>query len=329
MEYFLPFLILPAAFALDLLVGDPPGFPHPVRLMGKAIVFAEPRFRALKLKLSLSGALFAVTLIMLTWGFTFILILIAGLISANLKTVLEIIIIYYSISSKALNDAAMDVYISLKQNRLNKAKRKVSYIVGRDTAHLSEQETARAAVETVAENFVDGVVSPLFFAILGGAPLAMAYKMVNTLDSMTGYKNEKYIDFGKAAAKIDDFFNFIPARISVFFISLSAHFLAGKGFVSLKAALRDGRKHSSPNAGFPEAAFAGALAVRLGGPGKYFGKIVNKPYIGQNFPDIRVDHIPRACELMMLASLTGIFTFCILNITTVCFYNLAGINELF
>ena len=305
-------MILPTAFALDLVIGDPHNFPHPVRLMGKAITFAEPRFRSLNLKLSWSGALFAVTLIILTWGITFILVSIAGLIDPALKVVIEIIVIYYSISSKSLNDAAMDVYTSLKRNRLNEAKRKVSYIVGRDVARLTEQGVASATVETVAENFVDGVVSPLFFAALGGAPLAMAYKMVNTLDSMVGYKNERYIEFGKPAARIDDVANFLPARISVLFISLSAQILAGRGFKAFKSAIKDGRKHSSPNAGFPEAAFAGTLRVRLGGPSEYFGKIVNKPYIGQKFSEIRINHIPKACELMMVSIL-----FCVILLSVI------------
>lgn len=307
MEYFSSFLILPAAFALDLVIGDPHNFPHPIRLMGRAITFAEPLFRRFRLKLFWSGTFFAVTLIFLAWAITFILVATAGLIDSGLKTLIEIIIIYYSISSKSLKDAAMDVYKSLNQNQLDEAKHKVGYIVGRDAASLTEQGVARATVETVAENFVDGVVSPLFFAAIGGAPLAIAYKMVNTLDSMIGYKNEKYMEFGKSSALIDDFFNFLPARISVLFISLSAQILAGKGLKAFRSALKDGRKHSSPNAGFSEAAFAGALYVRLGGPNKYFGKLVNKPYIGQEFGEIRIDHIPRACELMMVASLLGLF----------------------
>jgi len=306
MEFLFPFLILPAAFALDLIIGDPHNFPHPIRLMGNAITSAEPCFRRLGLKLSWSGALFAVSLILLAWAITFALLLIAGLIDPSLKIIIEIIIIYYSISSKSLKDAAMDVYISLKKNQLNEAKHKVSYIVGRDVTKLTEQDIARATVETVAENFVDGVVSPLFFAAIGGAPLAMAYKMVNTLDSMVGYKNKKYIQFGKSAARIDDVANFLPARISVLFISLAAQILANRGFSAFKSALKDGRKHSSPNAGFSEAAFAGTLCVRLGGPGEYFGKIVNKPYIGQNFSEVCIDHIPKACDLMLVASMLGV-----------------------
>ena len=306
MESLFPFLILPAAFALDLIIGDPHNLPHPVRLMGNAITLAEPWFRRLRLKLFWSGALFAVTLIVLVWAITFALVSTAGLIDSGLKNIIEIIIIYYSISSKSLNDAAMDVYISLKQNQSNEAKQKVSYIVGRDVAKLTKQDVARATVETVAENFVDGVVSPLFFAAIGGAPLAMAYKMVNTLDSMVGYKNEKYIEFGKPAARIDDAANFLPARISVLFISMAAQILANRGLKAFKSALKDGRKHSSPNAGFSEAAFAGTLRVRLGGPGEYFGKIVNKPYIGRNFRGVCIDHIPKACDLMLVASLLAV-----------------------
>jgi adenosylcobinamide-phosphate synthase len=176
--------------------------------------------------------------------------------------------------------------------------------VGREVKDLSEDGVARAAVETVAENLVDGVISPLFFAAIGGAPLALAYKMINTLDSMVGYKNETYRLFGKTAARIDDVANFLPARLSVPVIALVAHLLAGRGKIAFKTAVREGRQHTSPNAGFSEAAFAGALGVRLGGPNFYHGKRVEKPYIGKVFDSAHKHHIKSACELMMLSAIT-------------------------
>jgi adenosylcobinamide-phosphate synthase len=162
---------------------------------------------------------------------------------------------------------------------------------------------ARAAVETVAENLVDGVISPLFFAAIGGAPVAMAYKMANTLDSMIGYKNEKYLYFGRAAAWLDDVLNYVPARLSVPVIALAAQLLAGKGARAFETAVKEGANHSSPNAGLPEAAFAGALAVKLNGPNTYNGKLVDKPYIGVHFGQTKIEHIKRSCDLMMLSSI--------------------------
>jgi adenosylcobinamide-phosphate synthase len=158
-------------------------------------------------------------------------------------------------------------------------------------------------VETVAENLVDGVISPLFFAVIGGAPLAVMYKMANTLDSMIGYKNEKYMQFGKASARLDDMLNFLPARLSVPIISLATHILSGNGTRSWRTALGEGANHSSPNAGYPEAAFAGALAVKLNGPNYYNSKLVDKPYIGVHFGKTSPLDINKACHIMMLSSL--------------------------
>jgi len=177
-------------------------------------------------------------------------------------------------------------------------------IIGRDVASLSANGVKRGCVETVAENLVDGVIAPLFFAAIGGAPLAVAYKMVNTLDSMVGYKNERYVLFGKASARMDDIANYIPARLSVPVIALAAQLLAGKGRVALTTAVAEGGNHSSPNAGYAEAAFAGVLGVRLNGPNYYSGERVDKPWLGIRFSretDIR--HIRQACDLMFLSSL--------------------------
>lgn len=309
MEFFNGWFILFAAFVLDFIFGDPQFAHHPIRYMGKSIERLEPHFRrragtgeGSTARLLVAGGLFAGSLIFAAWGLAFLAVTAAAAVHPACKICVEILIVYFCISARCLQDSAMDVYCSLAKNDLPEAKRKVSFIVGRETANLSEAGVTRAAVETVAENLVDGVISPLFFAAIGGAPLAMAYKMVNTLDSMIGYKNEKYEHFGKIAARIDDGANFIPARLSVPLISFAAQLLSGKGFRTFKTAVKQGANHASPNSGYAEAAFAGTLGVKLGGPNYYHGKSVSKPYIGTQFGDAKPEHIRKACDLMMLSS---------------------------
>lgn len=304
--------IIFGAFILDLIFGDPESMPHPVRWMGRSISVLEPRFRKFNVRLKTSGAILSIFLILMTWCLTLILVLSAQIIHPVLRTCIEILIIYYCISVRSLEKSAMEVYRLLNHGELGTAKKKLAFIVGRDVKKLSEQGVAMAAVETVAENLVDGVISPLFFAAIGGAPLAMAYKMVNTLDSMIGYKNEKYRDFGKAAAKIDDAVNFIPARLSIPVISLAVQILSGRGRGAFKTAIKEGSKHTSPNAGYPEAAFAGGLGIKIGGPNYYGGQLVPKPYIGERLGKAKIEHIRKACDIMMLSSLlwiTGLWGF--------------------
>ncbi len=300
---FLTICLLPLAFTLDAILGDPRFLPHPIRWMGSAIIFLEPRFRKLPISLLLSGALFSIGLIAAAWTATAILAWAAGAIHPVLGASLEIILVYYCISARSLEDAAMDVHKSLAAGRLTEARQKVGMIVGRDTDELSGKGVTKAAVETVAENLVDGVVSPLFFAAIGGAPLAMAYKMVNTLDSMIGYKDDRYLLFGRFAARMDDVANFIPARLSVPIISLAAHILCGNGRRAFETARVEGGNHTSPNAGRSEAAFAGALGVKLIGPALYRGRRVDKPYIGAQFEEVREGDVKKACDLMLLSSL--------------------------
>jgi len=302
MDFTVSWYVLPAAFFLDLIIGDPQFAHHPVRYMGKAIEAAEPRFRRLPFGLKISGGMFAAALIFSTWAAAFLFLTAAGWLHPFLKTLSEIVLMYFCISCRGLESAAKKVYAMLRYDNLPKAKEKLAMIVGRDVRSLSETGVARAAVETVAENLVDGVVSPLFFLLIGGVPLMLTYKMVNTLDSMVGYKNETYKDFGMVAARIDDIANFIPARLSVPLISLSAFILNRKGRRAFEIGTREGRNHSSPNSGFSEAAFAGALAVKLGGPNVYHGKTVVKPFIGSGFGEVHTGHIPKACDLMMLSS---------------------------
>ncbi len=314
MEFSIAWYALPAAFLLDLVLGDPESLPHPIRWMGKGITFVEPVFRKLPAGLIISGTFFTISLITATWVLTAFVVQAANIIHPLFRVGIEILLIYYAVSARSLEDSALEIYRSLKQSRPHEAKTRAARIVGRDVADLNEDGIARATVETVGENLVDGVVSPLFYAAIGGAPLAMAYKMVNTLDSMVGYKNDTYRHFGKVAARIDDVANFIPARLVVAVIAIGAQILTHRGLYTLRTAMAEGANHSSPNAGYPEAAFAGALSVQLGGPNYYEGRLVKKPFIGFQFGQAGPIHIKRACDLMMLSALIWLDILCAIMI---------------
>ena len=305
--------ILAAAFILDALTGDPGWLPHPIIWMGRAISFFEPAFRKRIENQLRAGLLFALCLIATAFGLTWAVVFTAALIHPLAAAIIQVVLIFYSFSTKSLYRAAMDVFVPLTKDDLAQARVKVGYIVGRRTKSLDEAGVTRAACETVAENFVDGFLSPLCFALMLGAPGAMMYKMINTLDSMVGYKNDTYILFGRAGARIDDVANYIPARLSIGIITLAAATISlSRGKQAFFTALTQGRNHKSPNAGFPEASFAGALGVRFGGPNIYHGKLVDKPYIGGGFNDPRPAHIEKACELMMLSALVSIILGCLL-----------------
>ncbi|SDU45782.1 adenosylcobinamide-phosphate synthase CbiB [Desulfobacula phenolica] len=299
--------IIPAAFILDFIFGDPDILPHPIIYMGKAISFFESRFRKWFKHLLVSGLFFSCFLIFSTWLIAFIIIKLSMAVHPVFGDLVQVILLFFCFSSKSLEKAASGVFFALKENNIEKARKKVSMIVGRQTQDLDQKAITRASVETVAENFVDGFLSPLFFAMIGGVPWALAYKMINTLDSMVGYKNDTYLLFGRASARIDDVANFIPARLSVLVIALSAGLLSfKKGILALKTGFAQGSRHKSPNAGYPEAAFSGALEIRLGGPNMYHGAMVEKPFIGKDFKDPEKEKIKQACDLMMLSSLTAI-----------------------
>ncbi len=307
-------LIIPAAFALDALLADPPALPHPIRWMGKCIEALEPPLRRWVDNQLLAGVLFALVLIIAWWAGAVAVTRLAHWLHPAVGFGLEVLLIYYCLSARSLFEAGMEIHRLLLQGKVDEARSALAMIVGRDVDRYGTEEIARAAVETVAENFVDGVLAPLFFAAIGGAPLAVAYKMVNTMDSMVGYKNERYHRFGRAAARIDDMANFVPARLSVPIIALAAGIFApGKGRASLKTAVREGSRHSSPNAGYPEAAFAGALAVKLNGPNYYGGVLVAKPYIGTAFGGAETDSILNACQLMMLSAVIAVPLTCVLS----------------
>ncbi len=301
-----------AAFFLDFGLGDPVFAAHPVRLMGLAVNRLEAFFRALPLGTVATGFLFAVSLIAGVWAVAALVL--AGLtgIAPFLGGLAQVVLLYFCLSARDLEKSARAIYQLLIRKDMTAARQNLSLIVGRETAALDEEGIVRATVETVAENLVDGVLSPLFFALLGGAPLALAYKMVNTLDSMVGYKNERYEQFGKAAARIDDAANFIPARLSLLLISPVAAVLFRSGGRTFGTAIREGRRHTSPNAGYPEAAFAGALFLKLGGPNHYYGRRVDKPYIGEQYGPARPEHISKSCRLMLGSAVMGTGLACLL-----------------
>ena len=305
----LTLFVLPLAIILDGAIGDPVRLPHPVRWMGFAISHAEIFFRRFSLPLTVSGFFFAISLTAGVWALTWLVLYFAGMTHPVLGFVFEVILIYYCLAVKSLDQAARSVYRSLESNDLDQAKQRVSLIVGRHVDKLDESGVCRACVETVAENFVDGILSPLFFAAVGGAPLCMAFKMISTMDSMVGYKNDQYHLFGKCAARMDDAANYIPARLSIPIIAAAAQILGNTGKRVLRTAVRDGRNHTSPNAGLSEAAFSGALGLKLGGPNFYHGKLVDKPYIGAEYGKAGPRHILRALDLMIISS---VFAFVLL-----------------
>ncbi|MBM9537714.1 adenosylcobinamide-phosphate synthase CbiB [Desulfobulbus alkaliphilus] len=301
----LPWLALPTAFFLDACFGDPRRLPHPVRWMGRAIEIAEPFFRRLLAREFLAGLVFAAVLILGCWGLAAGTVFMSYRIHGALGFAVETVLLFYCFSARSLAQAGLEIHALLVNGKVDQARAKVAMIVGRDVEQYQADDIGRATVETVAENAVDGVLAPLFFAVIGGAPLAMAYKMVNTLDSMVGYKNPRYLFFGRAAARIDDAANFLPARLAVPLIALAAWLIGAAGRSALVTAWHEGRRHASPNAGYPEAAFAGALGVRLNGPNTYGGVLVEKPYIGVGLAAVRTCHIRQACRLMFATSVLG------------------------
>lgn len=296
-------IIISVAYLLDLLFGDPPWLPHPVRAIGWIIEKLETSFRTFIKNERLSGLVFSVSIAAFSGGVIFIIVRLGDHLNHFAGIFLSILFIYTTLSIKDLKIESMKVYEALKDKNLMHAKQKLSMIVGRDTANLSEPEIIRATVETIAENTVDGIISPLFYAFIGGAPLALAYKAVNTLDSMVGYKNEKYKDFGWAAAKVDDIANFIPARISAVLLPVASR-LAGKNIRgSWRIVLRDRRKNSSPNSGIPEAAIAGTLGIQLGGESYYNGVAVNKALIGDRVNLLQIEHIRESINISYVCSI--------------------------
>lgn len=308
------------AYLLDYWLGDPPRWPHPVRWIGNLISLTQRAVRKVcrtERALKVGGGILWFIVVGSTWLLCWGLLHVAGLIHPWLSWVLEVWMIYTVLAARSLSDAALDVFHALKNGTLAESREKLSWIVGRDTSQLERPQITRAVVETVAENTVDGVIAPLFFLLLGGAPLAMAYKAINTLDSMVGYKNEKYRAIGYVSARVDDFANFIPARLSWLLLSLAAGILRLDFRRALRIGWRDRYQHSSPNCAWSEATAAGALGIRLGGPNVYFGERVEKPWIGDERREIELDDITHTLHLMMLSSGLALLLFAALRALTV------------
>jgi len=298
-----------AAFFLDLAVGDPYWFPHPVRLMGKYISQAEKavrRFARSPRGLKLGGVILVATLIPLTYFLTWLLLWGAARIHPLLFALLNVILMWTCLAAKCLADEAKKIMLALGGGDIPLARKQLSYIVGRDTAQLDEEEITKATVETVVENTADGVIAPLFYMLLGGAPLAMAYKAANTMDSMVGYKNERFLHFGWAAARLDDLLNLVPARLTGLLLAAAAFFLGLDSRRSLLVMRRDHGNHLSPNCGYPEGAAAGALGIQLGGSHHYFGQLVMKPTIGDALRPANGGDIRQAVRLMYGATWCGL-----------------------
>lgn len=290
-------------FILDLILGDPYCLPHPIRTIGTLISGLEKHLlkedSSEKEKRS-RGMLLVVIVCLITTIVTFVILLGAYAIHPVAGCMIEAIMTYQLLATKCLRVESMKVYKKLKIGNLEEARFSVSMIVGRDTKELDEKQVARAAVETVAENTSDGVIAPMLYTAIGGPVLGFLYKSINTMDSMIGYKNEKYLDFGRCAAKLDDVVNFLPARISAGFMLLATIFL-GKQYNTRQAYRifkRDRFCHASPNSAQTESVCAGALGLRLAGDTSYFGKVVKKPYIGDPVQEIEYEDIKKANHLL-------------------------------
>ena len=286
------------AVILDFILGDPYSFPHPVKLMGRIISLEDKVARRIaKTNKGLKFAGFIIVVINISLGFLIPFLLLKAIKPYNiLYNIVNVYLIYTCIAAGSLHYEAMKVYKALNLG-IEEARIRLSYIVGRDTKNLYEEGIVRATVETVAENTSDGVIAPLFYITLLGAPGGLAYKFINTMDSMLGYMNEKYKDLGYFPAKLDDIFNFLPARITGLLMSLGSigRFNLVNG---IKIMFRDRKNHKSPNAPYPEGAVAGLLGIQLGGSNYYHGKLVEKPTIGDKINPINKKHIKNSIEIM-------------------------------
>ena len=297
-------------FVLDTLFGDPPWLPHPVVLMGKAISALEKRLRARLPQTPqgelLSGAVVAFTLPVGTFLLTSLVCLGAAKLSPWLGLAVQMFWCGQALAAKGLAQESTNVYRALIKPDLPAARKAVSRIVGRDTQNLTLEGVTKAAVETVAENASDGVIAPLLYMLLGGAPLALTYKAINTMDSMLGYKNEKYLYFGRAAAKLDDAANYLPSRLAGLLWCAAAALTGNSPKGAWRIWRRDRRNHASPNSAQTESACAGALGVQLAGPAYYFGEYYAKPTIGDPLRPIEPEDIRRANRMMYAESVLAL-----------------------
>ncbi len=297
-----------SGFVFDLIIGDPYKMPHPIKLYGHSIYWLEKKLNQGNSR-KFKGAFVAISLIFLAFSIFYGIEYLSDF-SKYVSFSVTVIFVFYGLANRTLVREVLKVNKRLSEEGLEAGRDQLRYIVGRETHSLSAQEIRKASLETLAENLSDGVIAPMFYLFIGGFPLMMTYKMVNTLDSMIGYKSDRYKDFGCWAAHIDDIFNFIPARITSLLMAI-----VGFQIRAFKFIIKYGRKHSSPNAGYPESALAGLLNCQFGGPAMYHGKLVNKPFIGDRKLEFTSEHVKYACGINIKVSVL----FLVIGIGILCF----------
>lgn len=305
------------AYVLDLIFGDPQNIIHPVQVIGKMISSGEKyllgkRHESDRKYKFFAGMILNITVISVTYAVTYLIYKSSE--NSIIFTVAEIYLMYTIFSINSLAREGNRVYNILKEGNIERARKDLSYLVSRDTGTMDEKMIIRSTMETISENTVDGIVAPMLYMFLGGLPLSMTYKAINTFDSMVGYKNEKYMDFGKFSAKLDDVANFIPARITGILIVIGSIILGYDYKNSLKVFIRDRKNHSSPNSGHAEAGVAGALGVQFGGRVSYFGKEVDKPVIGDKIKDFELEDIKKNIKIMYVASFLSLIVFSVISL---------------
>ncbi|HXF76763.1 MAG TPA: adenosylcobinamide-phosphate synthase CbiB [Methylomirabilota bacterium] len=303
------------AFLLDLLVGDPRWLPHPVVLMGKVISYGERLLRRGSARLDfVAGVALSLALMASSAAAAWALVDLSHWLPPWLAFVAAAALASTTLATRGLLDAIKLIEAPLHAGNLVLAREKLARIVGRETSTLNQDKVLRASLESLAENTCDGIVAPLFYLFLGGIPLAMAYKAVNTLDSMIGYRTERYFYFGKFAARLDDVVNFIPARLTAFFIVMAALAARLNPWPAFRTVWRDHANHLSPNAGYPEAALAGAFGIQLGGPSSYFGEEIHKPYLGDDLTPVRIEMLKEGRILCLVTAMLSLATFALVAI---------------
>ena len=297
-------------FVLDAIFGDPYFKLHPIRLIGYLILFLEKVMRRIFPKNErLGGAVMAICVLIICGGVPFAILFFAYRLNYFFGIAIESVICYFMLAAKSLKQAGMSVYKPLKNGDVDGARKSVSMIVGRDTESLDDIGITKAAVETVAENTSDGVIAPLIYMSIGGGVLGCVYKAINTMDSMVGYKNDRYINFGRFAAKLDDIANYIPSRISAYLMIFASKIMGCNSRNAYRIFKRDSRNHASPNSAQTESVVAGALEIQLAGDAYYFGKLYKKPFIGDSIKPIKYDNIADSIKLMYMTSVISAVLF--------------------
>jgi adenosylcobinamide-phosphate synthase len=312
--FYIPTLLILAALALDAFAGDPPWLPHPVVLIGRAISWGEHRLRSGRPRTDfLNGLVLAACVTTLAAGAAWVTIALCGLASHWLSPIVAVLVAWTTLAMRGLDDAAKAVELNLRREDEDAARSAMPALVGRDPDKLDRAGMICATVESVAENLSDGIIAPLLFLFVGGPVAAMAYKAINTLDSMIGYRDERYLYFGRGAARIDDVANYIPARLSAVCIASASAFTMGRPRTALRTCLADARKHLSPNAGFPESAMAGVLGVQLGGDAIYGDEVEHHAVLGIGERAPTVEDIASARSILRFATAIAFVSFALVR----------------